>query len=98
MRHAGIQGALRSKRIRTTRRDKRAGRHPDLVKRQFAATEPNRWWVTDLTFVATWGGVAYVCFSVDAFSRMIVGWRVAPHMRAPMVLDAIERLLHVEGG
>jgi transposase InsO family protein len=46
--------------------------------------------VTDLTFVATWAGVAYVCFIVDAFSRMIVGWRVAAHMRTPMVLDAIE--------
>jgi putative transposase len=46
--------------------------------------------VTDLTFVATWAGVAYVCFIVDAFSRMIVGWRVAGHMRTPMVLDAIE--------
>ena len=90
MGQAGIQGALRSKRVRTTHRDRRAGRHPDLVKRQFTATEPNRLWVTDLTFVATWAGVAYVCFIVDAFSRMIVGWRVASHMRTPMVLDAIE--------
>lgn len=90
MRTAGIQGARRSKRVRTTRRDNGAGRHPDLVKRDFAATEPNRLWVTDLTFVATWAGVAYVCFIVDAYSRMIVGWRVAGHMRTPMVLDAIE--------
>ena len=90
MRAAGIQGARRSKRVRTTRRDPAAGRHPDLVRRQFRAEEPNRLWVTDLTFVATWAGVAYVCFIVDAFSRMIVGWRVAGHMRTPMVLDAIE--------
>ena len=90
MREAGIQGVLRSKRVRTTRRDEGAGRHPDLVGRQFTATEPNQLWVTDLTFVATWAGVAYVCFIVDAFSRMIVGWRVAGHMRTPMVLDAIE--------
>jgi putative transposase len=90
MRRAGIQGVLRSKRVRTTRRDQEAGRHPDLVKRQFTATAPNQLWVTDLTFVATWAGVAYVCFIVDAFSRMIVGWRVASHMRTPMVLDAIE--------
>jgi transposase InsO family protein len=90
MRQAGIQGALRSKRVRTTRRDRSAGRHPDLVKGYFRASEPNRLWVTDLTFVATWAGVAYVCFIVDAFSRMIVGWRVAGHMRTPMVLDAIE--------
>ena len=90
MAKAGIQGARRTKRVRTTRRDHSAGRHPDLVKRQFTAAEPNRLWVTDLTFVATWAGVAYVCFIVDAFSRMIVGWRVALHMRTPMVLDAIE--------
>jgi putative transposase len=91
MRMAGIQGAQRTKRVRTTRRDPAAtGRHPDLVNRQFRATRPNELWVTDLTFVATWAGVAYVCFIVDAFSRMIVGWRVAGHMRTPMVLDAIE--------
>jgi transposase InsO family protein len=89
MRQAGIQGVLRSKRVRTTRR-KAAGRHPDLVGRQFTAGNPNELWVTDLTFVATWAGIAYVCFIVDAFSRMIVGWRVAGHMRTPMVLDAIE--------
>ena len=102
MRRAGIQGVLRSKRVRTTRRDQGAGRHPDLVGRQFIASGPNELWVTDLTFVATWAGVAYVCFIVDAFSRMIVGWRVAGHMRTPMVLDAIEmarwnRGLHHEG-
>lgn len=90
MRKAGIHGATRSRRVRPTRRDRSAGRHPDLVNRQFRADEPNRLWVTDLTFVATWAGVAYACFIVDAYSRMIVGWRVAGHMRTPMVLDAIE--------
>ena len=90
MRKAGIQGATRSKRVRTTRRDRSTGRPPDLVNRHFRADAPNRLWVTDLTFVATWAGVAYACFIVDAFSRMIVGWRVAGHMRTPMVLDAIE--------
>ena len=81
---------LRSKRVRTTLRYQYADRHPDLVNRQFTATAPNQLWVTDLTFVATWAGVAYVCFIIDAFSRMIVRWRVASHMRTPMVLDAIE--------
>src|SRR5690606_41164670 len=47
-------------------------------------------WVTDLTVVPTWAGVAYVCFITDAYSRMIVGWRVASHMRTTMVLDALE--------
>ena len=90
MRAAGIEGARRSKRVKTTRPDPQAGRHPDLVRREFTAAGPNRLWVTDLTFVPTWAGVAYVCFIVDAFSRMIVGWRVASHMRTEMVLDAIE--------
>jgi putative transposase len=76
--------------VRTTRADPVAARHPDLVERRFRAEEPTQLWVTDLTFVPTWAGVAYVCFIVDAFSRMIVGWRVAPHMRTTMVLDAIE--------
>ena len=90
MRRAGIRGVLRSKRVRTTHRDQSAGRHPDLVERRFTASAPNELWVTDLTFVPTWAGVAYICFIVDAFSRMIVGWRVAAHRRTPMVLDAIE--------
>lgn len=90
MRAAGIEGARRSKRVRTTRPDPASARHPDLVQRRFTATALNRLWVTDLTFVSTWAGVAYVCFIVDAFSRMIVGWRVASHMRTEMVLDAIE--------
>lgn len=90
MRTAGIEGARRTKRVRTTRADPVAARHPDLVNRDFTATAPNQLWVTDLTYVPTWAGVAYVCFIVDAFSRMIVGWRVAPHMRTEMVLDAIE--------
>ena len=60
------------------------------MRRDLPATAPNQLWVTDLTFVPTWAGVAYVCFIIDAFSRTIVGWRVASHMRTTMVLDAIE--------
>jgi len=90
MRAEGIAGAVRTKRVRTTRPDPVAARHPDLVKRDFTATAPNQLWVTDLTYVPTFAGVAYVCFIIDAFSRAIVGWRVAGHMRTEMVLDAIE--------
>jgi putative transposase len=57
MRTAGIEGARRSKRVRTTRPDRGADRHPDLVKRDFTATGPNQLWVTDLTYVPTWAGV-----------------------------------------
>jgi transposase InsO family protein len=90
MKTLGMRGVLRSKRVKTTRPDPTAVRHPDLVKRHFSASAPNQLWVTDLTFVATWAGVAYVCFIIDVFSRMIVGWRVASHMRTETVLDAIE--------
>lgn len=90
MRTAGIEGVRRTRRVRTTRPNPGVPRHPDLVGRDFTATGPNQLWVTDLTFVPTWAGVAYVCFIIDAYSRMIVGWRVASHMRTTMVLDAIE--------
>ncbi len=90
MRAAGIEGVRRGKRVRPTKADPAAARHPDLVHRNFAAAAPNQLWVTDLTFVPTWAGVAYVCFIIDAHSRMIVGWRVASHMRTSMVLDALE--------
>jgi putative transposase len=90
MRQLGIRGVNRSKRVRTTRRDETAERHPDRVDRKFVAQRPNELWVTDLTYVPTWSGVVYVCFIVDAFSRMIVGWRVATTMRTEMVLDALE--------
>jgi putative transposase len=90
MRHMGIRGVSRSRRVRTTVPDEDARRPPDLVERDFTADTPNRLWVTDLTFVSTWAGTAYVCFIIDAFSRMIVGWRVASNMRTEMVLDALE--------
>jgi putative transposase len=87
---AGIEGRRKGAKRRTTRADSAANRHPDLVERDFSAEHPNALWVTDITYVATWAGFAYVCFIVDAFSRMIVGWRVATHMRTDMVLDALE--------
>ena len=90
MRAAGIEGVRRSKQVRTTRPAAAADRHPDLVQRDFTATAPNQLWVTDLTFVPTWAGVAYVCFIIDVYSRTIVGWRVASHMRTDMILDALE--------
>ena len=90
MRSAGICGVTRRRRARTTVRDPSAQRPGDLVNRDFTAPSPNRLWVTDLTVVATRTGAAYVCVIVDAFSRLIVGWRVAAHMRTEMVLDAVE--------
>lgn len=102
MRVAGVEGVRRRRRVHTTRRTSGADRPADLVQRDFSAEAPNRLWVSDLTYVATWAGVSYVCFIVDAFSRLIVGWRVAAHMRTSMVLDALEmarasRGAHLEG-
>lgn len=62
IRLAGIQGVRPGRGVRTTRPDTAAARHPDLVKRNFTATAPNKWWVTDLSHVSTWACVAYVCF------------------------------------
>ena len=91
MRAMGIEGISRRRRkVFTTIADPDAVRAPDLVNRNFTADRPDALWVTDLTYVPTRTGMAYVCFIVDAFSRRIVGWRVATHMRTDMVLDALE--------
>jgi putative transposase len=91
MRELGIEGVSRMrKKVFTTIVDPDALRAPDLVNRNFTASSPNQLWVTDLTYVPTRSGMAYVCFIVDAFSRRIVGWRVASNMKTDMVLDALE--------
>ena len=98
MRELGVRGVSRRRKMFTTRRDPDAVRAPDLVNRDFTADRPDALWVTDLTYVATRAGMAYVCFIVDAFSRRIVGWRVASHMRTEMVLDALEMARRSRGG
>jgi putative transposase len=91
MRELCIQGVSRArKKVFTTCQDPDATRAPDLVNRDFTADRPDALWVTDLTYVPTRSGMAYVCFIVDAFSRRIVGWRVASNMKTSMVLDALE--------
>jgi putative transposase len=98
MRELGVCGVSRRRRVFTTRPDPDAVRAADLVNRDFTADRPNALWVTDLTYVPTRSGMAYVCFIVDAFSRRIVGWRVAAHMRTDMVLDALEMARTSRGG
>lgn len=93
MRELRLFGARRGKRWRTTIPDQLAPRPADLVNRQFTAVAPNRLWVADLTYVATWQTVAYVSFIIDVFSRFIVGWRVAVSLRAELVLDALEQAI-----
>jgi putative transposase len=98
MRAAGMVGVTRRRKVFTTRADPDATRAADLVNRVFAAERPNALWVTDLTYVPTRSGMAYVCFIVDAFSRRIVGWRAASHMRTDMVGDALEMARRFRGG
>jgi putative transposase len=99
MRELGIEGvSRRRKKLFTTVSDPDAVRAPDLVNRQFRADRPDALWVTDLTYVPTRSGMAYVCFIVDAFSRRIVGWRAASNMRTDMVLDALEMARRSRGG
>ena len=99
MRTMEIEGISRRRRkVFTTIADPDALRAPDLVKRNFTAERPDALWVTDLTYVPTRTGMGYVCFIVDAFSRRIVGWRVAANMRTDMVLDALEMARRSRGG
>jgi putative transposase len=93
MRELGLVGARRGKRVRTTIGDPAAARPADLVGRQFAPLAPDRLWVTDYTYVATWSGMVYVAFVIDAFARRILGWRVATSMHTELVLDALEQAI-----
>jgi transposase InsO family protein len=94
MREMGLQGVIRGKPARTTVSDKAAPCPLDRVNRQFHAPAPNRLWVSDFTYVATWAGFVYVAFVIDAFARLIVGWRVSRTAHAGFVLDALEQALH----
>jgi putative transposase len=62
----------------------------DLLQRDFAATRPNEKWVCDITYLRTWSCFLHLAFVLDCYSRMIVGWQLAAHMRAELVLDALE--------
>jgi transposase InsO family protein len=96
MRSAGIEGAKRrGKPWRTTIADPEAQRASDLVNRDFTAPAPDRLWVGDFTYLRTWEGRAFFAFVIDVFSRMIVGWQLARHMRTSLVLDALRMALAV---
>ncbi len=94
MRAMGLQGVVRGRKTRTTIPADLAERPRDLVQRQFQADRPNRLWVADLTYVATWRGFVFVAFVTDVFSRKIVGWRVSTSLRSDLALDALEQALH----
>ncbi|MGH3966441.1 MAG: IS3 family transposase [Pseudonocardiaceae bacterium] len=90
MRALGLVGAVRGKTVRTTVADPDGVRAPDLVKRQFTAGAPNRLWVADFTYVATWAGTVYTAFTIDVFSRRIVGWKTSMSKETSLVLDGID--------
>ncbi len=96
MRKHGIQGAKRrGKPWRTTRPDANAYRPADLVERDFTAGRPDQLWFADFTYLRCWEGVVFFSFVIDAYSRQIVGWQFASHMRTDLVLDALRMALAV---
>jgi putative transposase len=91
MRQEGLEGTRRGKKKRTTTRDERAVEQArDLLQRDFTATRPNEKWVADITYLGTWSGFVYLAFILDCYSRMIVGWQLATHLRTELVMDALE--------
>src|SRR5262249_37302158 len=89
MRQAGIEGLYRRRQRGCTIRDPHAQPSDDLVNREFTVTEPNRLWLTDLTERPTAEGRLYCAAVMDAYSRLIVGWSIAEHMRTELVTDAL---------
>lgn len=110
MRRAGIVGVVRRKKHWTTHRDPSATLSDDLVHREFTVDRPDALWVGDVTEHGTAEGKVYVATVIDAFSRRVVGWSIADHMRSELVVDAIqmaiwrrgqgdgERIMHTDHG
>lgn len=90
MRHAGLVGCHRRKKTWTTKRNPSVAPAPDRVQRDFTAAGPNELWVADITYVPTWAGFGYLATVLDVFSRRIVGWSFADHLRSELVVDAID--------
>jgi putative transposase len=93
MRVLGLAGVSRRKRTQTTIRDHDARPAPDLVDRDFTATAPDRLWVADITYIPTWAGFLYLAVVLDAWSRRVVGWAMATHLRTELVLEALNMAL-----
>lgn len=93
MREAGLVGVSRRRGVRTTRADSSHRAAPDRVERQFQAEAPDRIWVADITYVPTWAGFLYLAVVLDVFSRRVVGWSMANHLRTELVLNALNMAL-----
>ena len=90
MRRAKLKGCLRGRRMKTAHRIALQQAAPDLVGRNFAAEEPDRLWVADITYVRSKEGFVYLAFILDACSRRIVGWSMASHLKTELVIDALQ--------
>ena len=89
MKMLDLEGVSRRKKYRTTC-DKDARPAPDLVERKFEATGPDQLWVADITYIPTWSGFLYLAVVLDVWSRRVVGWAMASHLRTELVLDSLE--------
>ena len=97
MREAGLFGCGgRRRKVRTTLRSQteRIPPAPDLVKRNFTPEAPNRLWVADITYVRSWEGWLYLSFVLDTYSRRVVGWSMANHLKTDLVLDALNMAIY----
>ena len=93
MHDAGLQGVSRRRQFSTTTRDRQARQAPDLVDRNFAVSHRDQLWVADITYIPTWAGFLYLAVVLDAWSRRVVGWAMATHLRTELVVDALNMAL-----
>lgn len=93
MRAAGLEGVSRRRSVHTTVRDRAARPAADLVDRDFVAAGPNQLWVADITYIPTWAGFVYLAVVLDVWSRRVVGWALATHLRTELVLGALDMAL-----
>jgi len=90
MKQEGIVGvSRRPKGPKTTKRNADARPAADLVERDFTADGPDQLWVADITYIPTWAGFLYLAVVLDAWSRRVIGWAMATHLRTELVLDAL---------
>ncbi len=89
MKAAGLRGVSRRKYVVTTQRAQKVRPAPDLVNRNFTAAGPNRVWAADITYIPTWAGTLYLAVVLEVWSRKIVGWAMATHLKAELVVDAL---------
>jgi putative transposase len=90
LKQAGLQGVSRRKWVRTTVRAAMGRPAPDLVQRQFVASGPNQLWVADITYIPTWAGLLYLAVVLDVWSRRVIGWAMAAHLRTELVVAALD--------